>query len=218
MATTTTKLGLRKPDTSDLVNVLTDLNANFDILDVNPGTFVGIAAARAALSGSALWVGRHAIETDTGLEYVYNGTAWVEWNAWGAWTQYVPVWTPGAPVIGNGSLVGRYRTRGKSVELFIHMKAGTTTTFGSAGWSFSIPAGMITPNVAGQNQILNCIATNDLVATYLAVGIIPFNSSAIGVYPYAGVAGGAVSTMGPATPFAWGNLDALAIQGVIEVA
>lgn len=33
MATTTAKLGLRKPDGTDLVNVLTDLDANLDIIE-----------------------------------------------------------------------------------------------------------------------------------------------------------------------------------------
>lgn len=36
MATNTPNLGLRKPDTTDLVNVLTDLNGNYDILDRLP--------------------------------------------------------------------------------------------------------------------------------------------------------------------------------------
>lgn len=34
MATTTPKLGLRKPDPTDLINVATDLNANFDKIDL----------------------------------------------------------------------------------------------------------------------------------------------------------------------------------------
>lgn len=33
MATSTTKLGLRKPDAADLVNVVTDLDANFQLID-----------------------------------------------------------------------------------------------------------------------------------------------------------------------------------------
>lgn len=33
MATTTTNLVLRKPDTTDLINVTTDLNQNFDLVD-----------------------------------------------------------------------------------------------------------------------------------------------------------------------------------------
>ena len=60
----------------------------------------------------------------------------------GAWTSYTPVWTSSgtAPSIGNGSIVGAYRRVGDSMELAVYLTMGSTSTFGSGNWQFSIPA------------------------------------------------------------------------------
>lgn len=61
----------------------------------------------------------------------------------GAWPDYNPVWsTPGtAPNIGNGSLTGEYREDGKSLTVHIRFVPGSTTTFGTGAWRFSMPVG-----------------------------------------------------------------------------
>lgn len=58
-----------------------------------------------------------------------------------AWTPYTPVWSGATtnPVIGNGTLVGRHMKIGRSCHLRIEMLAGSTTTYGSGGWSLSLP-------------------------------------------------------------------------------
>jgi hypothetical protein len=48
MASSTPRLALRKPDTTDLVNVVADLDANFDLLDTQPGGNRGYAQAVAS--------------------------------------------------------------------------------------------------------------------------------------------------------------------------
>ena len=59
----------------------------------------------------------------------------------GVWTVYSVVWTAATtnPAIGNGTLVGRYARIGKSVTYGVRLKAGSTTTFGSGVWYFSLP-------------------------------------------------------------------------------
>lgn len=61
------------------------------------------------------------------------------------WTSAVPTWTAsaGSVAIGNGSLAGRYRKVGKTVDWQWILTAGTTTTYGTAGsfWSVGIPGG-----------------------------------------------------------------------------
>lgn len=55
---------------------------------------------------------------------------------------YSPTWTSASnpqPAIGNGSLSGRYIISGKSIRLIMSFTAGTTTTFGTGVWSFSLP-------------------------------------------------------------------------------
>ncbi|MEU0393803.1 hypothetical protein ABZ208_13670 [Streptomyces sp. NPDC006208] len=59
-----------------------------------------------------------------------------------AWTSYTPTWTSAgtAPALGNGTLVGRYMKIGRTVIYQINLIAGSTTTFGTGGYSFELPA------------------------------------------------------------------------------
>lgn len=54
---------------------------------------------------------------------------------------YNPVWTASgtAPDIGNGSLTGSYQRHGYNLQVNINWVAGSTTTFGTGAWSFSLP-------------------------------------------------------------------------------
>lgn len=54
---------------------------------------------------------------------------------------YTPVWsTSGAqPALGNGTLVGQYERKGKQVRVHVEFVAGSTTTFGSSTFQFSLP-------------------------------------------------------------------------------
>ncbi len=63
----------------------------------------------------------------------------------GPWTAYTPVWTASgtAPSLGNGTLTGFYRRVGDSAEIQIQMLSGTTTTFGTGTYYFSIPSGLL---------------------------------------------------------------------------
>jgi hypothetical protein len=59
------------------------------------------------------------------------------------WTTYTPSWaaSAGTPAIGNGTLIGRYRRIGKTVDFQLQLTAGSTTTYGTAGafWYLSVP-------------------------------------------------------------------------------
>lgn len=71
---------------------------------------------------------------------------------------YTVSWTASTtdPTIGNGTIVGRYSRRGKVVEVSIRITMGSTTTFGSGNYFFSLPT---TPSTAlpqfGSAQILD---------------------------------------------------------------
>jgi hypothetical protein len=60
-------------------------------------------------------------------------------QAWSAWT---PAWTATgtAPAIGNGTLSGRYVAVGKTVLLHFQWVAGSTTTYGTGNYRWSLPA------------------------------------------------------------------------------
>ena len=59
----------------------------------------------------------------------------------GVWQDYTVEWTASItnPDIGDGVLLGKYTLIGKACTLAINMIAGSTTTFGSGGWMFSLP-------------------------------------------------------------------------------
>ena len=63
----------------------------------------------------------------------------LKWS--GDWITYTPVWTSSgtAPVIGNGTLTGGYRRIGQQVDFWLEFTAGSTTTFGTGSWRFSLP-------------------------------------------------------------------------------
>lgn len=58
-------------------------------------------------------------------------------------TDWTPVWTTtggGQAVGAGGALVGRYWIDGTRCDVDMELTTGTGTTFGSGGWSFSLPA------------------------------------------------------------------------------
>ena len=56
---------------------------------------------------------------------------------------FTPTWTASgtAPAIGNGTLTGRYFRIQKIVFVQMLFVAGSTTTYGTGNYSFSVPAG-----------------------------------------------------------------------------
>jgi len=59
----------------------------------------------------------------------------------GKWQSYTVSWTASTtnPAIGNGTLNGKYVQIGKIITCNIYLLVGSTTTFGSGNWSFSLP-------------------------------------------------------------------------------
>src|SRR5262245_308636 len=56
-------------------------------------------------------------------------------------TDYTPTWsaTGTAPSLGNGSIQGKYWRLGRLVLYRLVFTAGSTTTFGSGAWLFTLP-------------------------------------------------------------------------------
>lgn len=70
----------------------------------------------------------------------------------GPWVDYTPIWTSSGtqPSIGNGALVGKWRRVGDSMEVTIVAVFGTTTTFGTGTYNFSLPSGYTFNGTAAQ--------------------------------------------------------------------
>lgn len=62
-----------------------------------------------------------------------------------SWTAYTPSWTAdnGAPVLGNGTIFGRYQLLGKRCAIEVFLNFGTTTSGGQGLWRFSYPSGVV---------------------------------------------------------------------------
>lgn len=64
-------------------------------------------------------------------------------EGYGTWVDYDPVWTGTTnPNIGNGTIVGNYVQIGTTVHFNIYVSCGSTTTYGSGIWLFSLPVDM----------------------------------------------------------------------------
>lgn len=68
------------------------------------------------------------------------------------WTAYTPSWTAigTAPSLGNGTIVGAYRDAGDLVIVRVAFTAGSTSTYGTQQWLFSVPSAV----AASANAIL----------------------------------------------------------------
>lgn len=67
----------------------------------------------------------------------------------GVWTPYVPTWTSTgtAPAKGNGTLAGEYAKVGRLVTVRISLDTGSTTTYGTGNYIFSLPLAASTTGV-----------------------------------------------------------------------
>ena len=61
--------------------------------------------------------------------------------------QYTPTWTASTtnPAIGNGSITGYYSRQGSQITVQLDIRFGTTTTFGTGNWRFSVPRTDLSP-------------------------------------------------------------------------
>ena len=78
--------------------------------------------------------GSYGFYTNTGIYvagYIYGAI----------FADYTPAWTSTGtqPVLGNGTLTGRYTRYGPLCFCRIRLVAGSTTTFGTGQWQFSFP-------------------------------------------------------------------------------
>jgi hypothetical protein len=118
------------------------------------------------------------------------------------WTVYTPTWTSDGtqPALGNGLLLGWYRRKGDSIEVSIELEAGTTTTYGTSFYHFSLPlnttadATKTSGNGAflGSGQIYANASTGNTISAFL-------NTPASNNIYMVGSSGGLVTPTAPFT-------------------
>lgn len=132
-----------------------------------------------------------------------------------AWTTYTPTWTAATtnPVLGNGTITGRYRKIGRTVHMQIDLTMGSTTTYGTGAWSLTLPvaAGASTGSRIGVAQALGASRfPGQVVISAGATATSPF-------FP----ATSAVSNLSSATstvPITWATGNELRITATYEAA
>jgi hypothetical protein len=150
---------------------------------------------------------------DTNTMTQYDGTTWQTVLNGGTWTSYTPAWTGSVtnPVLGNGTIAGRYSKVGKMVDFSIKITAGSTTTFGSGPWSLSLPVA-----AASVIDMIGNVLIGDLTGTSMysmGAAYIPDGGTTLQAYAGGKNDGALVSATYPQT---WANGDRLWVTGRYE--
>jgi hypothetical protein len=158
-------------------------------------------------------VDRLAVGTDNAVLMALSSTsAGLNWA--GKRTFYTPTWTASTtnPVLGNGSIFGNSIRIGDLVFFTIQLQMGSTTTYGSGDYLFSLP---VTPTAAGSlfgmSQILD--AGVAWYGGYFPENVVSGTTSTFRLR----TASGTGSAVTPTVPFTFGNGDIIYIQGVYGV-
>ena len=134
----------------------------------------------------------------------------------GAWSTYATSWTcsGSAPAIGNGTIVSRFHRVGRKITLEISLSAGSTTTFGTGEFRFSLPATQST--AIGSNGFYSgdALGVDTGTALYHGVAVIDSTNNFVRVFK----GDGTTNPWGNTQPFTWGNTDSLNICIIYESA
>jgi hypothetical protein len=117
---------------------------------------------------------------------------------------FQPVWSAAttAPVLGNGSLIGAYVEVGSLLIYSVRLVPGTTTTFGTGAWAFTVPR----VRVQAEPMFLGSAWAIDSSAGISYPGICRSSTVLNSAIIHATFVGGDAAV---AVPFAWANGDTL---------
>lgn len=129
----------------------------------------------------------------------------------GQWEEYTPTWAAATtnPTLGNGTLSGKYAQVGKLVFFRIELSMGSTTTYGSGNYAFSLP---VTPATYVEGVIGNALLFDSSA---------PARTLAMGRHNGSGsinLVRTEVGTIVTATTYAWATNDKISISGTYEAA
>ena len=133
------------------------------------------------------------------------------------WVSFTPVWTASTtnPTIGNGTLSGKYRRIGDSIEVSIGLSIGTTTSLGSGAWTFAHPS--LVPDLtkieqASTLRIVGVAEGNSGGATQ--IGSVEASSTGLLIR---GALNVGAAQWSPVYPAAWVNTNVLTINATYPV-
>lgn len=131
-----------------------------------------------------------------------------------AWTSYTPTWTGTTtnPVIGTGTIVGRYKQFGKWGICNGQITAGGTTTYGSGNYRFGLPPAWTMNNTPAVG-LRGLVAFLDSSTSTSYVGYMIYaTGTTLGARTHA-----ATAEVGPTVPFTWATGDIAYWEIVVEL-
>lgn len=132
----------------------------------------------------------------------------------GAYEAYTPTWAASgtAPSIGNGTLGGWFKRIGNTIFYRIYLVAGSTTSFGTGTWSWTLPDGLSVEGYAAPGVPMGTAVVRDnSPVTRYPMHAYCNTASTLAVIFYDG------SIVGQTYPWTWANGDSLMIVGHFEV-
>src|SRR3954463_16696021 len=157
-------------------------------------------------------------DSGAGVDGTVHNNAWKQAMATvintafvGAGTTYTPAWTSSgtAPAIGNGTITGRYWQMDKFLAFAISVTFGSTSTFGTGFYSFSLP---FTAN--NTTEVGTAVALDSSAGTRWS-GAWVFNTTTTVSIAVAGPAG-STQNWGQLVPFTWATSDTINISAFYE--
>jgi len=138
-----------------------------------------------------------------------------------AWVSYTPTLTNFT--LGNGVNGSRYLLNGKTVDVVVALRFGTTSTFTATAWQISLPAGLTAffdPSSITNGHVRGRCSMKDASAALFYKGEVylsntggpirvRFGDDATGI--------GAAGDLKQGVPFTWTNLDELVLMTRLEI-
>ena len=132
----------------------------------------------------------------------------------GGYTAYTPTWTATTtnPSLGNGTIVGGYRRIGDVVDFYFVLTMGTTTTFGTGSWRFTLPVAVADAN-NNYGYIGNALDSGTAwYSGLIGSGAIIPSTTTFGMRNTADT-----SSISSTVPFTWATNDVLLFKGSYKV-
>lgn len=148
---------------------------------------------------------------DTGTKVTSSGT-----DLSASWSNYSPIWTNAsgsAPAIGNGSITGHYQQIGKTIHFEITFTAGSTTSFQTGRFEFTLPVTART----GPRYRFNADLLSGGSAFY-AAWAVAYSTTKVGLVCPPTTAGNSDRSVAATVPFTWATGDTITISGTYEAA
>jgi hypothetical protein len=117
------------------------------------------------------------------------------------------------PVIGNGTLVSRYRLTGQTFDWKVKIVAGSTTTFGTGQWSLVPPFSIRDIGYAYAGYAVDSSVPARFSGLFEASG-----TTSVLCWGVESAAGGSLRAVTSAVPFTWTTGDILSVSMTVEKA